>query len=95
MTWGRLSKSHCCATKVADLKLEMTLLMLDFIGHVMTLQIQSLNLAVEDYMDIFSIYNTIHIWNVVECDEAKKYMRVYGPPTDPNFWSRHYFSWRF
>ena len=45
--------------------------MLDFTGHVMTLQIQCLNLDMEDYMDIFSIYNTIYTWNVVECDEAK------------------------
>ena len=35
--------------------------MLDFIGHVMILQIQFLNLAMEDYMDIFSIYNTIYM----------------------------------
>ena len=61
LTWGRLFKSHCCATKVADRKLEMTLLMLDFIVHIMALQIQFLNLAMEDYMDIFSIYNTIYM----------------------------------
>ena len=52
--------------------------MLDFIGHVMTLQIQFLNQAIEDYMDIFSIYNTIYIWNVVECDEAKIYVCLWS-----------------